>query len=393
VVEERVCPSCEAALIAGRCAACERRRQAAAVHRELVVLMLLVAAAVAGFFTTRAAAAANRDRRLRDAAAWFSMADHDLAAGRVTAGTGELRRAAALDPGNPRYRLALARALTAADQDDAARRVLVGLRELAPEEGEFNLELARIDVRRADSTEAIRDYRNALYGVWTRDDPETRRHIRFEFIDYLLSIHERSRALSELVVLAPNLPEEPQSQVRIGRLFLAAGDPARALQHLDEALRAAPRDQVALTAAAQAAFAIGDYARAERYARAAPGNAETSRLRSTVRLVLANDPLLPRLMLAERGRRLKVDLGHALARLDGCGGTTPEADPLRTLREEAHAFARRLNKRSLRDAAEAADDGVALVLRIENATVSCAPVEELDRALVLIGRRHASDPS
>ena len=80
-----------------------------------------------------------------------------------------LRRAAAIDRDNREYQLALAGALAAADDHEAARQVLQRLRDTAPEDAEVNLELARLESRNGDVTGAVRYYQNALYGNGAAD--------------------------------------------------------------------------------------------------------------------------------------------------------------------------------------------------------------------------------
>jgi hypothetical protein len=205
----------------------------------------------------------------------------------------------------------------------------------------------------------------------------------------LLARRERRRALSELLVLAANLPDDAALHVRVGRGFLDAGDPRRALDHFALVLRAEADNRGALVGAGESAFALGDYVRARRYLDAVPGGDErVADLREVARLVLAGDPLAPRLRAAERRRRLIAAFEHATSRMDTClanpaAGSRAALEPFQT---EARAFAPAMIRRTL--PRDTIDDGVALVDRVERAVEQHCPMPAapLDRALLLIGR-------
>jgi cytochrome c-type biogenesis protein CcmH/NrfG len=99
---------------------------------------------------------------LRDAAEWYRRGQQQLQGGRVDAAIEALRHATVRDRTNKDYVLALARALAVDHEDEAARGVLLTLRESAPEDAEINLELARLAAHRQDVTEAVHFFHNAL---------------------------------------------------------------------------------------------------------------------------------------------------------------------------------------------------------------------------------------
>ena len=386
------CPTCGSPSAAGRCLACDLRRWARFVHRELTCLLILVVISVGAFFVTRAVADGNDALRLRQSANWFAAAEQSMRVGDSERALTELRRAAIRDPHNRRYRLALAGMLAGAGRDAEARRLLLALREAAPEAPETNLQLARIEARAGDADAARRYYQAAIAGLWTGEQVEPRRRVRLELIDFLLARDERARALSELFALQPRLPADAVLQARVGRLFLAAGDARVALEHFGNALRADGNNPDALAGAGEAAFQLGDYARAVRHlAVVAPTNAHAAELRTIAGLVLTEDPLAPRLGSRERRDRIAAVLRQATARLDGCAMPTTEGTGvLDTLRSEAKKLDARIGRLSQPRLRDLADDVVHLAYRIEEATASgCAmPASAFDRALVLIARRH-----
>jgi tetratricopeptide (TPR) repeat protein len=390
LVDVSACDTCGGALTDGRCLRCNDQRRFRYVHREVVLLALLIALTVGAFFFTRATAAGNSAMRLMDGSAWYEIAQQQLQQGRTQDATVSLRRATAKDLDNRQYRLALSSVLATDGRVDDARDVLLRLRELQPEDPETNLQLARLEARRGDESAAVRYYQNALTGLWNADQISAQRQVRIELIQFLLSHDQRSRALSELLVLSGALPDDPAAQVRVAQMFLRAEDAGRALDHFLQALRTMPADPEALAGAGEAAFASGDYPRARQYLAAAPGDVDRVReLRTLVNLVLSNDPLAPRLGLQERRRRLAAAFQQALETLDTCLERQPAAGPLDALRLEATTFEEQLTSKAGRDSPDTIEAGTDLVYRIERgAQGACGAPTPADQALLLIGRRH-----
>jgi tetratricopeptide (TPR) repeat protein len=386
-------------LTGGGCPACADNRLYRFVHREILLLLVLGAIAGALFLLTRAAAAANRGMRVREAAVWFDLGQRQLQTRRLEEAVTSLRRATTIDRKNRGYRLRLAEALAASGQDGAARQVLLELRGRAPEDPEINTTLARLEVRRQDLTNAIRYYENALYGSWPLDQAAARRHLRAELIRYLLAHGEQRRALSQLLVLSANLPEEVPLKVETAQLFMSAGDSRRALEHFRQALSADRGNAVALAGAGEAAFNVGDYSRARRYLRAVPRQTERIRELSTLAdLVLSSDPLMPGLRWEERRRRLLAGLRHATTRLERCllqPGQDGESSRrvMNSLQQEAFSLTGALTGRRFRGAPEVLERGVDLLSRVERAAddAGCGTPTNFDRALSLVARRYGSD--
>jgi tetratricopeptide (TPR) repeat protein len=365
------------------------------IQREILQLVLLIAIAVAAFFVTRAIAANNHDMNLRDAAEWYRRGLGQLDAGDADSAIDSFRRATVKDRSEKRYVLALARALASTRQDEAARGALLALRESAPEDPDINLQLARLAVDREDVTEAIRYYHNALYAPWPTEQAEPRRRVRVELIRFLLTHDQVNRALSELVALSTDLPDDPAAHVEVGRLFATAGDHRRALDQFQRALRLAPESGAALAGAGQAMFQVGDYLLARTYLRRAPNDIDgVKETRELVDLVLSSDPLAARIGSYERRRRLIDNFSYANERLSSCieqhPGEPPPADEL-AVRDEAQDFTIQLTPSILEQ--DTIESGVELIDRVEHAVVQyCPPPALRDRALMLIGPHHGVDP-
>ncbi len=189
-----------------------------------------------------------------------------------------------------------------------------------------------------------------------------------------------------------NLPDDVAVQVQVGRLYLDAGDPRRALAHFSSALDVEPQNGAALAGAGESAFELADYASASRYLAAAPEDDErVADLRELADLVLSADPLAARIGSNERRRRLVAAFGQAQGSLEAClhDPSVPSRPALESLQAEAEAMGGTLAARPRRDPPDLIDDGMDLVYRIEQAIdQNCqTPRRPLDRALLLIGSR------
>jgi tetratricopeptide (TPR) repeat protein len=363
------------------------------VQREIFVLTVLVGVTIAAFLVTRNVAASNEELRRQQAAQWFEAGQEALQSGRVEPAVVTLRRAVSRDPQNREYRLALASALATSRLDDEAKRVLLILREAEPEDPETNVQFARIEARGTDADTARRYYESAIAGLWQSEDAEERRTVRLELIDFLVERQERERALSQLLALDANLPADKDVEVRVGRLFLSAGDPRQALDRFVSALDTDPDDGPALAGAGESAFELADYEEARRYLNAAPEDDEVVfGLREISELVLASDPFEPRLRVSERSRRLLLMFEQATASLGVClaDPSAGRRDSLAALLAETVDFDAAVAEQRPGDLRDLIDEGVDLVYRIERSIeLRCStPITALDRALLLIGRRN-----
>jgi len=365
------------------------------VHRENVQIAVLIVIAIAGFFVTRAVAASNRAATLRDAEAWYDQGQRLMDAGRVEEATASFRRASARNRYEPKYPLALAKALERRGETDAARTALLALRDAMPEDIAINLALARLAARRQDVTEAIRFYRNALYAPWPQTSEGDRRDARVELIEVLLQHNQADRALSELLALAADLPDDLTAHLRVGQLFARAGDPRHALDQYERALRLAPSDETALAGAGMSAFVLGSYPRARRYLRRVrPAGAEVTRTRDVVDLVLSGDPLASRIGSAERRRRLAASLDYVGERLQTCRPDTTsaaDASPTTMFEQETASLRERLKPAEGLDQDDI-EAGVNLLGKIEQQLARrCPPASPRDEALGLIAREHGTE--
>ena len=389
-----VCVTCGAPLVEGQCERCGRGWSFRFVHREIVILGVLSILAVVTFIGTRNAANSNRELLVADAAIWFERGQGALSAGSADEAVEALRQASTRFPDNHDYRLAFGQSLAQAGQDDLARVELLALRDEAPESPEINVALARVEARAGNFDEAVRYYESSLYGLWPVSAFEERSQLRVEFIRYLLGEEESSAALSETLALIPNMPIDVDWDATAADLFMAAGDPTRALEQYVAALEQDGSHEAALAGAGAATFALDDFAAARGYLADAPDDFPgVALLRTITDFVLTQDPLAARLSADERGRRLTANIEAAHARLDQCRETT-EDEELALLTAELDSFASVLTPAEIRQSTDIVEAGVDLVARIEQvAGAVCADATELDEALIVIGRLYAADAS
>lgn len=367
----------------------------ALIHRQILQLIALMLIVVVAFLGTRAIAVSNRDMRLRDAAQLYGRGQREFDQGRVREAIDDFRRATVRDRASKAYVLALARALARNHDDDNARTVLMTLREADPEDADANLALARLAAGRSDVTEAARFYHNAIYADWPVERTVVRRAVRFEFIRFLIVHDQSARAVSELLGVAAQLPDQRALHLQVADLFTQAGDYAHALDQYQQAIRLAPTDAAALAGAGMSAFHVGQYTLARSYFRRVPGDrGDLATTRDIVESVLSNDPLANRLGSVERRRRLTADLAYATQRLSACVGTPGRgaaAPDAAGLQAEADRFAHRVTPRSVLDQ-DTIETGVDLIERIARMIVQhCGAPTPRDRALLLIGRQHGGD--
>ncbi len=372
----------------------QETRRETLIHREILQIAALMLVAIVGFFLTRAVAASNRDMTFRDAEAWFDRGQQQMMAGRLDDAIESLRRAAVRNRYERRYALALAQALARRNDTEAAGTALFTLREATPEDADINLALARLAARRDDVTEALRFYHNALYAPWPAESADARRLVRFELIEFLLRHDQASRALSELLAVTSDLPDDPATHVRVGQLFARGGDHRHALEQFERALRVAPGDESALAGAGTSAFQLGHYQLARTYLRRAPDNIDdVVRTRQVVELVLAADPLASRIGAAERRRRLAANVEYLQQRLADCvsSRSQPGSDDESELQRQGKAFQEQLSRRTALDQDDV-ETGVDLFDRVERHLARvCGPPTARDLALTLIAQQHASD--
>ena len=332
---------------------------------------------------------------------WYQQGQEQLRFGHIQEAIDCFRNATTNDHDNAEYTLALANALASADHVEEARQALLRLRTSTPESGEINLNLARLDAKEGRMTEAVLYYHNALYGIWPRDQLAGQRtRVRVELVQYLLAAQDTSQALSELLILSSDIPDNVPSHNNVGQMFLEAGDSQHAAEQFVQALRINSKDPAALSGAGRATFNLGDYINADRYLQSAETNGSKSKdtltLLEQTRLILSHDPLAAQLGTEERIRRISENLNFASRELQSCIDKNQGDEALSAMLTPLEAEVEEgmqgpFRPKELRADPEGFRIGMNLIQRIETATGQiCGASSNMDKALLFISRKHGT---
>jgi tetratricopeptide (TPR) repeat protein len=241
-------------------------RRGLIVHDSLAFLALL-GTSVALFGVTLFLFRSFQDHRVELGKRWSERGRMALAAQKPEVAVVALRSALSYDPDGPSARadrLLLAQALEGAGHVDEATNYFLNLWDTTPGDGFINLELARLARRRGDDEEAANYYRASVYGSWEGDGVVRRREVRLELADFLIDRHQLAEARNELFTVAGNAPNNVQLNLTVAEKLQTAGFLADALGFYRKAAQADPRARLPLERAGQVAYALGQYAEAER---------------------------------------------------------------------------------------------------------------------------------
>jgi len=362
--------------------------------REPVMITVLSTVAIICFSAVSWLSSMYHAQQKSLGAEWFNRGSADLAQRRYKLAVSEFRTALLYSRGDYTYQLNLAEALVGQQRIEEAEAYLANLWDRQPENGLVNLELARIAAQKGQPDRALRYYHNAIYATWPADHEQARRQTRLELISYLLKIHQKEQAQSELIALAANLGDDADQQAMVGNLFIQAGDDRDALAAYRVSLKTSPDNAAALSGAGRAAFELGQYRLAKQYlesARAAdPNDAEIAARLETASLVMQLDPFRRRISVAERDRIVMDTFASASQRLASCPAIDTTNDPAQpSLSETLTKMKPQITERNLQRDPDLVEHAMELVFNIENlSSAACGNGTPTDRALVLISRLH-----
>lgn len=331
---------------------------------------------------------------------WFARGVADLNAKRFDAAVTEFRAALLYARDDYTYQLNLAEALIGVRQTGQASAYLLNLWDREPENGQVNLELARIAVQKGQTTDAVRYFNDAMYAAWPPDQEAQRREARLELIELLLRTNAKTQAQAELIALAENVGDDPAEQKQIGDLFVRAGDYEHALATYRLSLRYDRHNAAALAGAGDAAFELGQYAEAEHFLEMAlsenPNDAQAAERLKTAEMVVRMNPFRNQISSAERNHIIVEAFATAGERLTHCpvpnsvssASTGPPASPA-NLSDQWTALKPRVTERNLRTDPDLGQKAMDLVFRIERQTSAlCGTPTGEDLALLLIAKEH-----
>src|SRR5580700_8283605 len=186
------------------------------LRQEPVILALLSGLAVIFFVAVTALSHLYQAQQEFLGNRWFMRGTTDLKQRHFDAAVMEFRSALLYSRDSYAYRLNLAESLIGLKRTGEAYAYFINLWDREPENGLVNLELARIAAQKGETEPALRYYHNAIYATWPGDQEAQRRNTRLELIEYLLGIHARAQAQSELIALAANLGDDPSLHQLVG---------------------------------------------------------------------------------------------------------------------------------------------------------------------------------
>lgn len=417
-MEDRQCQRCgqpvaEGATLCRKCLPWPLRWR-----RELTLLAALVGLSIVLFAGAWFLSRSFEAQRASLADQWFETGQQDLQDSKPQEAVAAFRSALFYRDSDA-YRFRLAEALLAANHREQAKAYLLNLWEERPGSSNINLALARIAAQQNQTTEAIRYYQSAIYGVWDSDALQHRTQTRVEFIHYLLGINQPQRAYAEITSLAASIPAgDADPHMLAGQLFAQSGDIGSALTQFEASLKINPNLFPALAGAAKAAFAAGEFQVAKRYLdralRQQPSNAELSQMLKQTNLVLSSDPFERHLPQSARVQRAFNAFKQAGLRLQQCGAmpadttaqsqraaqkspasstkagptdstaNAPQSTPdLTELAASWNELKPNMTSRSMARNPDLIDTAMDLVSRIEQgAATSCGPPTGLDWALL-----------
>lgn len=166
------------------------------------------------------------------------------------------RTATSIDRSNVRYELALSEALLDAGRLADAESTLKTLLTRTENEGAVNLTMAHVMAREGRANEAKAYFHRAIFGHWRADSIARRTEARFELIDLVARRGTPGELLAELLPFEDISPDSTAERLRLGKLFLLAGSPARAAAMYRPILRRDPENADALAGMALADSAL-----------------------------------------------------------------------------------------------------------------------------------------
>lgn len=238
-----------------------------------------------------------------------------LQAGKTDQAVDALRRAHAMERKNLAYEMELIAALTAAGKAGEAEPLMNEVLDADRNDGAANLVAARLRLKEGNLVDAEAYYHRAIYGEWPQDGAQHRIAARMELIDLMVAKNQKEDLLAELLPLQESAKNNPGLQLRLGRLFMVAGSPGRAMDVFRMLTREQPGNVDAGKGLGDADLEEGDYgaARAAFYSAFVQDSKDNSiRLKLQLAGMLAGlDPTPRGLSSEEKYRRSLRILGWA----------------------------------------------------------------------------------
>ncbi len=292
--------------------------------RVRIVFILFLISIIAGIGLTKWYVSYLRDLESFLAQRWFTRGEEAIAKNYPSVAIDDYHNALGYDDSNGQYRLKLAEALMKERRLSEARANLATLWSKDPANAQVNLNLARLYALLNKPDLATRYYRTAIDGIWNDNPLQHRIETRFELVQYLMQQGDHARAVAELIAIQAESPEDPDTQLKAGKLLLQLGENSRAAKSFDAVLKVNGENVDALTGAGQAALALGDYRKAvglltvaDNLTHSKAGSPQ-GELLAVAHEALETDPYLRNLTITQRAHRIAGDFSLAMNMLRKC---------------------------------------------------------------------------
>ena len=230
--------------------------------------------------------------------------------------------AVAMDRRNVSYALALAEATLEQGRPAEAEATLRDLLERVENDGVVNLTMAHVMMSERRPAEAKAFFHRAIFGRWRADSLARRTQARLELIDMLAQQGATRELLAELLSFEEASPDSIPFRLRMGRLFIVAGSPTRAVTIFRDVLRRDPGNADAYAGSGRAALELGNLRTAQAdlatAARLRPDDVQIANGLAMADSVIALDPTFGKLGVSERYARSRALLTRTIAAIDLC---------------------------------------------------------------------------
>ena len=228
-----------------------RRAKRALILHDSFTFLVLGLSTLALFAVTLFLFRSFEARRLQLANSFAQQGREALQLGRAKEAVTSLETALEYKPDDSASQVLLAQALAQAGETDQATTYFLNLWEERPGDGFLNLQLARLERQKGNREEAIRHYRDSVFGDWRGDATVRRRDVRLELVDYLAQTNDLAAARAELLIAAGNAPDDLKLNLMFADKLRELGDTSDALTYYRKALSRHPKDARARAAVAE----------------------------------------------------------------------------------------------------------------------------------------------
>ena len=228
-----------------------RRSKRALILHDSFTFLVLGLSTLALFTVTLFLFRSFEARRLQLANRFAQQGREAFQQGRAKEAVTALETALEYKPEDSASQVLLAQALADAGETDQATTYFLNLWEARPGDGFLNLQLARLERKKGRRAEAIRYYRDSVFGDWRGDATVRRRDVRLELVDYLVQTNDVAAARAELLIAAGNAPDDLELTLMFADKLRQLGDTADALTYYRKVLSAHPKDARARASVAE----------------------------------------------------------------------------------------------------------------------------------------------